>query len=319
MAVLVGIDESGYGPILGPLVVSATVFSVPDSLLRQDLWQILSDSVAKDKKNLSGRLLIADSKKAYSRSTGIGHLRRTVLAVASILGKNVSSASELITMLCPDCMERLRAYPWYQNVQEFPLSSEQGDIPIAAGVLKRNLSAGSMELLAIRTAVLDVGYYNKMVGAVRNKAGVLFTAVSSLVKESFDNFGAEPMQIIIDRQGGRTDYTSLLMRMFPDMSLKVLRQDSTDSSYELYTTARTARVHFVIDADDRFLPVALSSMVSKFTRELLVECINRYFTSQCTHLKPTAGYWKDGSRFIADLKKHIPDVKYDSNLLIRSR
>jgi len=36
-------------------------------------------------------------------------------------------------------------------------------------------------------------------------------------------------------------------------------------------------------------------------------------------LKPTAGYWKDGLRFIDDLKKNVPHVAFDSNQLIRCR
>ena len=45
MVVLVGIDEAGFGPLLGPLVVSSSTFSLPHNLLTTDLWQILRNSV----------------------------------------------------------------------------------------------------------------------------------------------------------------------------------------------------------------------------------------------------------------------------------
>jgi hypothetical protein len=60
-------------------------------------------------------------------------------------------------------------------------------------------------------------------------------------------------------------------------------------------------------------------MVSKYLRELLVDNMNRYFAGFNPDLRPTAGYWKDGLRFIEDLKKNIPHVTFDSNQLIRLR
>ncbi len=78
-------------------------------------------------------------------------------------------------------------------------------------------------------------------------------------------------------------------------------------------------MHFIVGADERFLPVSLASMVSKYLRELLVANINRYFAGFHADLKPTAGYWKDGLRFIEDLKTNIPHVEYDHEQLIRCR
>jgi hypothetical protein len=60
-------------------------------------------------------------------------------------------------------------------------------------------------------------------------------------------------------------------------------------------------------------------MVSKYIRELLVDNMNHYFTGFSPDLKPTAGYWKDGLRFIDDLKKSVPNLTFDSNQLIRCR
>jgi ribonuclease HII len=319
MVVLVGIDEAGFGPILGPLVVSSSTFLLPHPLLETDLWQILNKSVGNKRKRLAGRLLITDSKKAYSKSVGTRHLERTVMACLRCLGKEPATLAELLTLLCPDCLERLRDYPWYKDAGRQRIPGDEADKEIASAVLKDDLASNGMELLELKSHCLDVAYYNRMVGSVKNKANVLFTATSRLIKRAFDNFAGDVLQIIVDRQGGRVRYRRILQRMFADMELKIVRESPAISSYELEAGGKVMRLHFVVGADERFLPVSLASMVSKYLRELLVYNINRYFAGHCAELKPTAGYWKDGLRFIEDLKTNLPHVQYDSNQLIRSR
>jgi ribonuclease HII len=323
MAVLIGIDEAGYGPILGPLVVSSAAFSIPDTHLKTDLWRLLHRAVAKKRKHLAGRLLITDSKKAYSKSIGIAHLRRAVLASLLCLDKTTekpANAAGLLDQLCPKCVSRIAQYPWYQDLADSALGADDDDLEIAAGVLKNTLLAGDMKLLSLASTCLDVAHYNRMVSAVKNKASVLFTAICSLIKQAFDTtYDSDNLQIIVDRQSGRIRYRRLLGRMFADLDLKILREDSSISSYELTGSGKVMRLHFATRADDRFLPVSLASMTSKYLRQVLMESINRYFISQCTHLAPTAGYWKDGTRFIKDLETHPAQVKYESEKLIRCR
>jgi len=319
MVVLVGIDEAGFGPILGPLVVSSSTFSLPHHLLSTDLWQILRKSVGNKRKRLAGRLLISDSKKAYSKSLGIKHLERTVLTVLKCLGKEPTTLTELIELLCPSCLERLGDYPWYRDAGSQSILADVADKAIVSAVLVDDLASNGVELLELKSYCLDVAYYNRMVSSVRNKASVLFTATSGLIKRAFDNFAGDDLQIIVDRQGGRVRYRKNLQRMFPDMELKILRESPAASSYELQTDGKGMRLHFVVGADERFLPVSLASMVSKYLRELLIGSMNRYFAGFGADLKPTAGYWKDGLRFIEDLKTNLPHVEFNSDQLIRCR
>ncbi len=319
MAILVGIDEAGFGPILGPLVVSSSTFSLPRDLLKANLWKILRKSLSKTRKRLAGRLLVADSKKAYSRSIGTKHLERTVLAALQCLGKEPTTVTELASFLCPNCLERWNDYPWYADIGNHQLLIDGADKAIASAVLADDLRSNAMELLAIESCCLDVAYYNKMVANVKNKANVLFSATSRLIKTAYDNFGDGDLYIVVDRQGGRMHYRKNLQRMFYDMGLKILRESSTTSSYELTANGRSMHIHFVVGADERFLPVSLASMTSKYLRELLIYNINRYFNGFGTELRPTAGYWKDGLRFVEDVKANLPDVKFSHEQLIRCR
>jgi ribonuclease HII len=319
MAVLVGIDEAGYGPILGPLVVSSISFLVPEELMKADLWQELKKSIANKRTHLRGRLLIADSKKVFNKSAGIKHLERSVLTILRCLGKEPETLPELLELLCPGSLERLSSYPWHRDNG---ISFQQSNIPdrkVAAKVLADDMASSGIKLIALNSRCLDVGYYNKMVLAVRNKAEVLFTSISQLIKQAYDSFAGKDLHIIVDRLGGRVRYREGLQRMFSDMELRILQESPSASSYELRNGGKTMQIQFIVGADDKFLPVSLASMTSKYLRELLMEQMNRYFTALDANLRPTAGYWKDGLRFIEDLKVKLPQVNFDSSQLIRCR
>ena len=50
MTIIAGIDEAGYGPLLGPMVVTITAFDVPDEKAKCSLWDLLNDAVSNDLK-----------------------------------------------------------------------------------------------------------------------------------------------------------------------------------------------------------------------------------------------------------------------------
>lgn len=323
MAYLAGIDEAGYGPLLGPLVVSTAVFELPDSLLSADLWTLLSRAVAPQKKNLHGRLLINDSKKVYNGKTAFKHLQRTVLAALMAARPQADfpkTIHQLLHLLCPVCAPRLDSYPWYADLPNRPLTID-GEIPIASGLLRRTLEQNHIRLHTLQARCLDVGYYNQRIENVKNKSRVLFTELCSLIHTVFHSAekNKQGVQFLIDRQGGRLNYRTDLQRMFPEMNLTVLKTDPAVSSYQLSSPRAAMRLHFVAGADEKYLPAALASMVSKLIRELLMENVNAYFANLCPDLKPTAGYWQDGRRYIADLLSRLPESALPKNLLVRIR
>jgi ribonuclease HII len=221
--------------------------------------------------------------------------------------------------LCPDCLDHICEYPWYKKAADYQLGGDVDDIGIAVSMLRNDFANQHIELLGLKSRCLEVAHYNRMVTAVDNKAKVLFTAVAELMQSAIDAFAGEDIDIAVDHQGGRSHYRRELQLMFGDSELRIIHEDQNRSSYEMKIKNRKIRVHFVVGADSKFLPVSLASMACKYLREVLVENINNYFLGFNPSIKPTAGYWQDGLRFIADIKTHIPNVKYDENQLIRCR
>ncbi|MDD5010612.1 MAG: hypothetical protein PHQ00_00640 [Phycisphaerae bacterium] len=317
--VMVGIDEAGLGPILGPLVVSAAAFSVPADKIGADMWQLLSDSISAKKKHLAGRLLICDSKKAYTPSTGTVHLEKTVLACLKYLSKTPNSVAQLVDSLGSDSKQRLLGCPWYKSIETQKIDFNADEISIAAGAFGKNLEKNGIALIGLKSYCLEAGHYNQMIEKIRNKSKVVFHLVCRLIDEVIKSSQHRNYHFRIDRQGGRTRYGQLLRTMFPEMALKILDETDTSSSYELSTSYKTVRLEFVVKADELYLPAALASMASKYLREQLMASLNSYFVEKCSRLKPTAGYWTDGKRFLNDLKVIAPQIQFNPAQLVRSR
>src|SRR5262249_42454483 len=80
---VVGIDEAGYGPNLGPFVMASVACRLPAEHDETDLWHVLKEVVRRNKDRDDGRLLIEDSKVVYAPGKGLKRLERGVLASVS--------------------------------------------------------------------------------------------------------------------------------------------------------------------------------------------------------------------------------------------
>ena len=76
---IIGIDEAGYGPNLGPLVMTAVGCLVPDWVREPDLWRHLQRGVRRYNEEDDGRIVVEDSKLVYSPARGLADLERTAV------------------------------------------------------------------------------------------------------------------------------------------------------------------------------------------------------------------------------------------------
>jgi ribonuclease HII len=326
---IVGIDEAGYGPLLGPLVVSATAFDVPVSFLESakdpaigpNLWDLLGHSVCKKSIKKDPRLAVADSKKLHGKSDTplrISLLERAALTFLAQAERNPANLVSLLRIVCPHAVDHLCRYPWYDKAElTLPAECSADDIMVQRNALAGDLAANGVQFRGVWVEALCEGHYNDLVAATHNKASVLFQLNMRLIHRIAERMSGRPLLIWADRHGGRTSYLRPLMNAWPDAEFQVLEESPERSGYKVTRAGVPWTIRFLVEGESYQLPIALASIFSKYIRELFMACFNRYWCGQVPGLRPTAGYYQDGQRFLADIEAVLTRQGLDRKLLVR--
>lgn len=321
MAIIAGIDEAGFGPVLGPLVVSASVFRCPEADVDACGWRSLGAAVTRKHFRKSPALPVADSKALRVRTAGLVHIERGVLGMLEQMPPAPASLWELLRRVAPGALVDLSGYPWYAGADlPLPRQADAKDISLRARPVAEAMAAKGVVLEAVRCEPVLAAQYNRLVAATRNKSVALFGLTSRLIAHVFNTYGVGgPTRIVVDRQGGRMRYLGPLQRMFQGAAIRIIEESDRRSAYAVRDGDRSADITFVTRAEAESLPVALASMVSKYLRELFMELLNAWWAERTPGLKPTAGYYTDGRRFLRDIAQVLAAQGFDRSLLVRSR
>lgn len=315
---LIGTDEAGYGPNLGPLTVTATVWEIPGDVEPASLWDEFSSIVTNAPTRGDQRLFVADSKAVYSSGDGLEDLEVAVLAFLRTLNSPVSTIDRLCEAIsADDFMMRYQEEAWNPTPgRALPCDASEDHILEWQQALNEAMAYKQIRLLGIRSRIMFPREFNQLVLESDSKGVVLSNATMGLVRELVDRFGADDHTVLVfcDKHGGRNRYDELIAFHFDDQFVFRLEEGRERSRY------RMGRLEFCFRTRaEELLPVALSSMVSKYLREVLMHQFNEFWASHVPGLKPTQGYPVDAKRFREEIAVTARELEVDDFQLWRSR
>lgn len=285
---VVGIDEAGYGPNLGPLAQAAVAVRLPDD--EPSGWEAVRPHVRRCGEKADHRVLIDDSKLVHKGVNAVAKLERGLAAALGVPPGPLGDWLRVIAL--PGIVAELDGEPWYDPAEAVPLHPE----PIAD--LRPALAAVGVEMRVVAANLICAPLFNQVIAGSGSKGTVLTAGVCGLLGAMPGAVpDGEAVTVHVDQLGGRRFYGPLLQAAFPDGWVVAESEGGDESRYRVEKLNRDVRVVFRPRSDAGSVAVALASMLAKYLREVCMRQFNRYWAQHVPDLKPTAGYPTDAKRF----------------------
>ena len=303
MPLVIGVDEAGYGPNLGPLVIAATAWHVPNWPV--DWYGQLADCVCREPGDAEHKLLLADSKTAYRATGDLTLLENAVLALAQLLpGMFVPQANQFLTRLqsagFPEPQTFAPAEFFDDPSLQLPTTTSLCGIGRHAERLQAGLGREQFQLLALAARIIPPAEFNALLRRHENKGSLLSASTLQLVERLLP-LHEDDVQIFCDRHGGRAYYAGLIQQFLTSDFVQVVSESPQRSCYRWQSGSRQHQIHFSVGGESE-LPAAAASMIAKYVRELLMGNWNRFWRRHDATLRPTAGYPVDAKRFLREIR-----------------
>jgi hypothetical protein len=319
----VGIDEAGYGPNLGPMVITAVVAETIGASCHAarahptlDFWGDLALTVDRAGGH-PDRIWIDDSKAILHAGKGRDRLETACLAAFHAAHDQLPGClADLVAILGAGSLAEIELNHWatpQTETRAWPDSATR--TVLDALVTHRPLvpRLAPWRLVAIASVVVGPARFNGGLATHGSKAAVHFEAFDRLLKRIWDRASDGLATFVTgDKHGGRHYYLAPLSQAFPDAWIDRGPEGPELSQYTIRDADRRLNLSLMPRADRCNGLVALASIVSKTIRELWMDIFNEYWRGRIPGLRPTAGYPLDAVRFreaiepVASAEGHDP-------------
>jgi len=287
---VVGIDENGLGPLLGPLVVTGVILEIPGEYDPAVLARALSGEVRVD----DSKRFMAFGKVANGERTALAFLDR-------LPGGRPTSADALLERLalpspacagdCPDAAAALCRGPDLV----LPHFDDPAAVDLASAGLASRLETEGVRFVDALCIPLCPRDFNQLVDTQGGKLALDLYLFEQLILAVHARLDTEALYLC-GKIGSRKAYRPVLS-LLKRFRGRVVREERAQSEYEV---SGLGRLLFVRDGDALHPSTALASVIGKYVRELQMLRINRFLSGRLPDLRPASGYRDPVTRALVD-------------------
>jgi len=315
---LIGTDEAGYGPNLGPLTITGTLWESQDAPI--DLYRAL-DEIVSDvaiRRKTTDKIFVADSKKVYSGSI-LGLELGVMAMIFASTGRIPNSWQELSDIISPrESVSRLADQVWLTGQElKLPLKAAPDEIQRLGETFRDASDRANVRLQSIQCVPVFPPQFNSRVDELGNKATLLSTETLKIVRRLMDKTD-DDVEIGCDKHGGRSRYAALIQEILTDELVTVGIESLELSDYTFRESDRDVFIRFQAKGET-FLPTALASMVAKYVREVFMMLWNEFWKLKIPEIKPTKGYPLDAKRFKSEIAAAQLELGIDDHSIWRKK
>jgi ribonuclease HII len=319
MPFVIGTDEAGLGPNLGPLVITATLWETADD--RESIDEFARILQTHHRQELD-RPLIGDSKLVYQSGSSLGGLEQVVLAALKCCVNPVwadvsqGSISDFIHRLTNQTFSPIDKNLFLKGNTKLPIAADSMVVKSIVDAWQKAQVETNCKLICIRCVVVFPAMFNESVALWKNKATMLTSTTLELVKHVLHEC-CDATTITCDRHGGRKFYHSAIQQFLTDQWIDIDLETPDQSAYRWKHQDHDMSILFATQGE-KFTEVGLASMVSKYLRELAMFNWNRYWQTIMPGIKPTAGYHVDARRFHDEIQHRLDDCNLSTTQVWRA-
>ncbi|MCX7704717.1 MAG: hypothetical protein N2115_00455 [bacterium] len=249
------IDENGYGPVMGPLVVTGITGT-------SDITEGWPNE-------------IFDSKRLFNSSNGYEKIEKISLCLFKITKKRLpENTLEIFENFQQnvDCPQKHSSI-CFKNLPEIPFWTSKDKIFEYCEYFSEFLDKRGTKILFLKSVTLCVGGFNRLCKNDLKKDFINYLLFEKIITHSAEK--CESLFVLAGKIGGRKSYHKFLQNGFSQWKISEIIEDRNTSTYLMKKNNNEIHLNFVNNIESKSFLGVLAGIYGKYVRELLMIGINR--------------------------------------------